>query len=202
MLPKSIQNAINELSRLPGIGSKTAQRLAMYLLRDNKKLHRDLGSALLNLTEGVEYCEDCYNLSEGSKCYICLNPNRDSSMICVVEDALDVVSIENTRMYKGLYHVLHGALAPIDGVGPDDIKVKELEARVCAREARAQQSEIILATNPRIEGEATAFYIQSQLSSYKFIKITRIAQGIPMGSELEYADYLTLSRAMEGRRLI
>ncbi len=213
MLPKSIQNAINELSRLPGIGPKTAQRLALYLLRDNKKLHRDLGSALLNLTEGVSYCRQCHNLAESELCKICENPMRDHGIICVVEDALDVVSIENTRMYKGLYHVLHGALSPIDGVGPSDLKIGELIERIQVRmSGDTSLKEIILATNPSVEGEATALYIQraltelmvempSAFSGEEGLKITRIAQGIPIGGELEYADYVTLTRALEGRRV-
>lgn len=212
MLPKSIQKTINELSRLPGIGSKTAQRLAMYLLRDNKKLHRDLGEALINLTEGVHYCRECHNLADGELCKICSDPLRDQSLICVVEEALDVVSIENTGQYKGAYHVLHGALSPIDGIGPSDLKIDELVNRVEHHmNTESPIKEIILATNPSVEGEATALYIQRQLIELKTtlpstdcpeseLRITRIARGIPIGGELEYADYVTLTRAMEGRQ--
>ncbi len=211
MLPKSIQNTINELSRLPGIGSKTAQRLAMYLLRDNKKLHRDLGEALINLTEGVHYCQECHNLADGELCGICSNPMRDKSLICVVEEALDVVSIENTGQFKGTYHVLHGALSPIDGISPSDIKIGELIDRIQGNmNTEHPIREVILATNPSVEGEATALYIQRQLTDFKTtlpstecpdLKITRIARGIPIGGELEYADYVTLTRALEGRQM-
>lgn len=206
MLPKSIQKTINELSRLPGIGSKTAQRLAMYLLRDNKKLHRDLGEALINLTEGVHYCSECHNLADGELCKICDNPLREASLICVVEEALDVVSLENTGQYKGVYHVLHGALSPIDGVGPKDIKIKELVDRVRERDVAGKPVvEVILATNPSVEGEATALYIQKQLAEIsdeltQEVNVTRIARGIPIGGELEYADYVTLTKALEGRQ--
>lgn len=212
MLPKSIQKTISELSRLPGIGSKTAQRLAMYLLRDNKKLHRDLGEALINLTEGVHYCKECHNLADGELCGICSNPARDQSLVCIVEEALDVVSIENTGQYKGAYHVLHGALSPIDGIGPSDLKIDELVRRVESHmNTESPIKEIILATNPSVEGEATALYIQRQLIDLKTtlpgtdcpegeLRITRIARGIPIGGELEYADYVTLTRAMEGRQ--
>lgn len=212
MLPKSIQKTINELSRLPGIGAKTAQRLAMYLLRDNKKLHRDLGEALINLTDGVHYCIECHNLADGELCKICDNPLRDKSLICVVGEALDVVSIENTGQYKGVYHVLHGVLSPIDGIGPEDIKMDALIRRVENRmNTDYPVREIILATNPSVEGEATALYIQRQIMGLKTtlpsteypeaeLRITRIARGIPIGGELEYADYVTLTKAMEGRQ--
>ena len=212
MLPKSIQKTINELSRLPGIGSKTAQRLAMYLLRDNKKLHRDLGEALINLTEGVHYCAECHNLADGELCKVCENPLRDKSLICVVEETLDVVSLENTGQFKGVYHVLHGALSPIDGIGPSDLKIAELTERVQNNmNTEHPIREIILATNPSVEGEATALYIQRQLTELlttfpstecteSQLKITRIARGIPIGGELEYADYVTLTKALEGRQ--
>ena len=213
MLPKSIQKTINELSRLPGIGFKTAQRLAMYLLRDNKKLHRDLGEALINLTDGVHYCKECYNLADGELCGICNDVLRDRSIVCVVEEALDVVSIESTGQFKGVYHVLHGALSPIDGIGPSDLKMDQLIRRVENRmNTDYSIREIILATNPSVEGEATALYIQRQLTDLKTtlpatgcsefeLRITRIARGIPIGGELEYADYVTLTKALEGRQL-
>jgi recombination protein RecR len=206
VLPKSIQKAIDELSRLPGIGSKTAQRLAMFLLRDNKKLHRDLGEALIGLTEGVHYCSACFNLSDGELCGICADPLRDHSLICVVSEALDVVSIENTHQFKGTYHVLHGALSPMDGIGPNDLKINELIDRIKQKLSDDSASlELVLATNPSVEGEATALYIQRQFMNFNFpeskLKITRIARGIPIGGELEYADYVTLTKAMEGRQI-
>lgn len=203
MLPKSIQNTIDELGRLPGVGVKTAQRLTLYLLKNNKNIHTDIGRSLLQLKEGIRFCEQCFNFTESNICDICDNSARDHTLLCIVEDPFNILSLENTRTYKGLYHVLHGALAPLDGVGPTDLKLKELFARLQNQtDLDNIIEEVIIATNPSIEGEATALYIQKQIADMGLsLKLTRIAQGIPTGGALEYADYLTLSHAMQGRRL-
>lgn len=201
-LPKSVRDLIEELSKLPGIGPKSAQRLAVHLLHSPSSKISALGKAVLALKENLVFCETCWNIAEENPCKICTDSQRDGKTICVVEDILDAQAIEKTRDYKGLYHVLHGALSPIDGIGPDQLKLNELFERVKNGEAKDRVtgaiSEIILATNPSLEGEATALYIQKYLRD-SGVKITRIARGLPVGGDLEYADEVTLSRAISGR---
>ncbi len=193
-LPKSVRSLIEEFSKLPGIGPKSAQRLAIHLLHSPHSRIKPLGDAILGLKENVVFCEKCWNIAEESPCNICSNHGRDQSSICVVEQILDVVAIEKTGEYKGSYHVLHGVLSPIDGIGPDQLKLSELIFRV----KDGGIKEIILATNPSLEGEATALYIQKQLCEFD-VKITRIARGLPSGGDLDYADEVTLTRALNGR---
>lgn len=192
-----IAKLIEAFTRLPGIGSKTAQRLAFYLLDMPQKEAEELAHAIINAKRSVRYCQICSNITDSDKCNICSDSKRDESMICVVEDPRDVVAMEKTREFKGLYHVLHGAISPMDGIGPDDIRLKELLARL--RDGKIK--EVILATNPNIEGEATAMYI-SKLIKPLGVKTTRIAHGVPVGGDLEYADEVTLMKALEGRREI
>jgi recombination protein RecR len=197
ILPEPIQKLINAFERLPGIGPKSASRLAFYLLRAPDEVSQDLSEALNDLKNKVAFCQECFNITEAgrTRCEICENPNRLSSLICVVEEALDVVALERTGAYNGRYHVLHGALSPIEGIGPDDIKIKPLIERVAKGEVR----EVILATNPSMEGDATALYLQQQLRPYS-IQVTRLARGLPMGGDLEYADQNTLLKALSGRQ--
>ncbi|HZK35023.1 MAG TPA: recombination mediator RecR [Bacillota bacterium] len=190
-----IARLINELSRLPGIGGKTAQRLAYHVLDMPRESALKLTKAILDAKEGIRYCSVCSDLTDGDQCRICSSPKRDGSLICVVKDPRDVVAMERTRDYKGLYHVLHGTISPMEGVGPDDIKLKELLARVQDDSVK----EVVMATNPDVEGEATAMYV-SRLLKPMGIKVTRIAHGIPVGGNLEFADEVTLSKAFEGRR--
>ena len=198
-LPRSVRVLIEELGRLPGIGQKSAQRLAIHLLHTPDSRVKPLGEAIINLRNNVMFCRDCWNIAETDPCGICGDEARDKSAICVVEDVLDVVALEKTREFKGVYHVLHGVLSPINGVGPDQLKMEELFARVQggAEEARVVR-EVILATNPSLEGEATALYIQKRLLT-EDVKLTRIARGLPVGGDVEYADEITLSRALRGR---
>ncbi|MDD3861617.1 MAG: recombination mediator RecR [Candidatus Gracilibacteria bacterium] len=202
-LPKTVRDLIDEMARLPGIGPKSAQRIAMHLLHSPESKIESLGNAVLNLKENLVFCENCWNIAESNPCKICTDEQRDRNVICVVEDILDAQAIEKTREYKGLYHVLHGALSPIDGIGPDQLKLQDLFKRIEANDSgihdeNSKISEIILATNPSLEGETTALYIQKHLLSFD-LKITRIARGLPVGGDLEYADEVTLSRAMTGR---
>lgn len=201
-LPRSVRNLIEEFAKLPGIGPKSAQRLAIYLLRSPEMRLKGLGEAVLKLKENVIFCTECWNIAETNPCNVCDNEQRDNSVICVVEDVLDVVALEKTGDFKGLYHVLHGALSPIDGVGPEQLKIADLVARIEERNGDASGpeavKELILATNPSLEGEATALYVQRELRNFD-LKITRIARGLPVGADLEYADEITLSRALKGR---
>ncbi|MFY9531921.1 MAG: recombination mediator RecR [Candidatus Acidiferrales bacterium] len=194
-LPEPLERLIQELSRLPGIGPKTAQRLAFHLLRVDRQRADSLAQAIEDVKARIGYCERCYNIAEGSLCTICASSRRDPSVICVVESALDVLAIERTAEFNGLYFVLHGVISPIDGIGPDQIHVPQLVDR--AREEGV--SEVIVATDADIEGEATALYLQRELAVLG-IKVTRPAHGLPVGGDLEYADELTLARAMSGRR--
>lgn len=194
-LPKSVRNLIEELSRLPGIGPKSAQRLAIYLLHSPQNRIQPLGDSILKLKENVSFCEICWNITEENPCKICTDVARDKTAICVVENILDVVALEKTREFKGLYHVLHGALSPIDGIGPDELKLDALFARLSEG---SNVEELILATNPSLEGEATALYVQKHVQGID-LKITRIARGLPVGGDLEYADEVTLTRALSGR---
>jgi recombination protein RecR len=190
-----IARLINELSRLPGVGGKTAQRLAFHILDMPKEGAQRLTKAILDAKEGIRHCSVCCNLTDADPCRICSSPKRDGSVICVVKDPRDVVAMERTRDYRGLYHVLHGTISPMEGVGPDDIRIKELLHRV----QNDGVKEVVMATNPDVEGEATAMYV-SRLLKPLGIKVTRIAHGIPVGGDLEYADEVTLSKAFEGRR--
>nr|WP_202820081.1 recombination mediator RecR [Calderihabitans maritimus] len=188
---------INELNKLPGIGPKTAQRLAFHLLNSPKEEVISLANALIEAKEKISYCSICSNLTDMDPCWICRDETRDQSIICVVEEARDVVALEKTREYKGLYHVLHGTISPVDGIGPEDLKIKELLDRLRSGKVK----ELVLATNLSIEGEATAMYL-AKLVKPLGIKVTRIAYGLPVGGDLEYADEVTLGRALEGRREI
>lgn len=194
-LPKSIRVLIEELSKLPGIGPKSAQRLAIHLLHSPMSRVKPLGEAVLNLKENVMFCQACWNIAESDPCWVCSDGTRDQSIICVVEDVLDVVALEKTGEFKGAYHVLHGALSPIDGVGPEQLKIAELFERITRG---GVVREVIIATNPSLEGEATALYIQRHLRDIG-VKITRIARGLPVGADLEYADEITLTKALQGR---
>lgn len=192
-----IAKLIDEFSKLPGIGNKTAQRLAFFILNMSLEDVEQLSDSIINAKRSVKYCKVCCNITDSDICSICSNTKRDSSMICVVEDPKDVVAMEKTREFKGLYHVLNGAISPMEGIGPEEIRIKELLKRVAENEIK----EIILATNPNIEGEATAMYV-SRLLKPMGIKVTRIAHGVPVGGDLEYADEVTLMKALEGRREI
>jgi recombination protein RecR len=194
-LPEPLERLIQELSRLPGIGPKTAQRLAFHLLRADRQRAESLAQAIGDVKARIGYCERCYNIAEGSVCAICASPRRDASVLCVVESALDLLAVERTSEYSGLYFVLHGAISPIDGVGPDQLHVPQLLDRV--REEGV--TEVIVATDADIEGEATAVYLQRALMPLG-AKVTRPAHGLPVGGDLEYADELTLARALAGRR--
>ncbi len=180
---------------MPTVGPKTAQRLAFYILRMPKEDAARLSQAILDAKAKIHYCSTCFHITDIDPCAICTNPSRSQTVICVVEDPRDVLAMERTREYRGLYHVLHGAISPLDGVGPDDLKIAELLTRVKSGEV----TEVIIATNPRVEGEATAIYLAKILKPMG-IKVTRIAHGLPVGGDLEYADELTLAKALEGRR--
>jgi recombination protein RecR len=190
---ESIEQLAEQFSQLPGIGRKTAHRLALYILKMSRDEVVTLAKALVNVKDKVRYCTECSNITETDPCGICSSPKRDRSLICVVEEPNDVLAIEKTHEFKGLYHVLGGALSPLDGIGPDDLRIKELLRRL-----ENKVSEIILALNPNVEGEATTLYLSKLLKPLN-IKITRIARGLPVGSDLEFADEATLSRAIEGR---
>lgn len=190
-----VSKLITELSRLPGIGNKTAQRLAFYILDTPKEQAQSLARAIVNARNNMKYCSVCYNMTDIDPCRICSSGKRDETTICVVEDPRDVIAMEKTREYNGLYHVLHGAISPMEDIGPEDIRIKELLKRLKNGEVK----EVILATNPTIEGEATAMYI-SRLLKPLGVKVTRIAYGIPVGGDLEYADEVTLVKALEGRK--
>jgi recombination protein RecR len=192
-----VQDLIDELGRLPGIGPKGAQRIAFYLVAADTADVRRLAEALLRVKEKIRFCEVCGNVAEEERCRICRDPRRDPSVLCVVEEPKDVVAIERTREYRGRYHVLGGAISPIDGVGPDDLRVRELMERL----ADGAVQEVILATDPNLEGEATATYLARMLSPLG-LRVSRLASGLPVGGDLEYADEITLGRAFEGRRLL
>jgi recombination protein RecR len=193
-----VNRLINEFSRLPGIGPKSAARLAYFILRGSEHEARSLAEAIVDVKERIGLCSECFNLSEQDPCPICSDLERDRSLICVVEEPLDVIALDRTGEYGGLYHVLHGAISPVDGVGPDQIRIHELIERVRTSD---QLSEVILATNPNIEGDATAMYIARQLTEFG-VKVSRPASGLPVGGDLEYADEVTLGRALSGRRVL
>ncbi len=190
-----VQDLIDELGRLPGIGPKSAQRIAFHLLKLGREDALRLARAITEAKERVAFCRRCFNVADGEECAICLDERRDPSLVCVVEEPRDIVAVEKTREYRGRYHVLQGAISPIEGIGPDRLRVKELLTRVGSEGV----TEVILCTNPNIEGEATAMYLARLLKPLG-IKVTRIASGLPVGGDLEYADELTLGRALEGRR--
>ena len=191
----TVQRLITLLSQLPGIGPKSAQRLAYYLLRASDEYTRQLAEALLATKEETRLCSSCFNITEAEVCPICLSAQREQGKLCVVEQPQDILALEHIQVYKGLYHVLHGAISPTEGVGTDDIRIKELMERL----KDSKVDEVILATNPTLEGEATALYLQRLISPLG-IKVTRLARGLPFGTELEYADDVTLTRAIEGRQ--
>lgn len=197
ILPAPIQDLINAFARLPGIGPKTASRLTFYLLHGPEDLTRDLAQALHSLKSGTAYCQTCFNITTAGReiCEICASSEREASQICVVEESLDVLALERTGGYQGRYHVLHGALSPIEGIGPDDLKIQELLERLRTGEVR----EVILATNPSMEGDATAMYLSQNLARLG-VRVTRLARGLPVGGDLEYADQSTLLRALSGRQ--
>jgi recombination protein RecR len=201
IIPKNIQNLIDQFSTLPGIGPKTASRLTFYLLHQPDSEIAEFGNAVIDMKKNIVNCSICFNISQTDPCEICSNKNRNQSQICVVENPLDIVALEKTGNYQGLYHILGGAISPIDNIGPDDLKIKELFDRI--KKDPASISEVILASNPDLEGEATAMFIVKQIEKEipkNKIKITRIARGLPVGSDLEYADEMTLARSMEGRK--
>jgi recombination protein RecR len=190
-----IARLVKELARLPGIGEKTAQRLAFHVLEAGPEYARDLAEAVVGVVRDVRCCSSCQTLTERDPCDICADERRDARVICVVEGVPDLLAIERTREFRGRYHVLHGALSPLDGVGPSDLKIRELLLRL----ERSPAEEVVVATNPDVEGEATALYLQKLLKPLG-LKVTRIAQGVPMGGDLEFADQATLARALAGRR--
>jgi len=196
-LARPLARLIDELSKLPGVGPKTAQRLAYHILRASMSDADALAAAVRSVKTDLRYCSTCWNIAETDPCAVCAADDRDKTVVCVVEEPLDVLAIERTGQFKGVYHVLHGAISPVNGVRPDDLKIAALAVRVRA----GGISEIILATNPNLEGEATAMYI-GQLVGQDGVRVTRLARGLPMGGDLEYADEVTVSRALEGRRAL
>ena len=190
----SIQKLIESFEKLPSIGHKTAVRLAFYMLNASDKEADDFSNAILNAKKNLKFCSICYNISDIDPCEICSDKNRDKSRICVVEDVKDIIAIEKINEFNGVYHVLHGSISPMEGIGPDDIKIKELLSRLLNGDVK----EVILATNPKVEGEATAMYISKLIKPMR-VKVTRLAHGIPVGGDLEYTDEFTLGKAFEGR---
>lgn len=206
ILPKSVQKLIDEFSKLPGIGPKTAARLTFYLLSKSNSDIEELGKSIYHLKRNLKKCSVCFNISETDPCIICKDQKRDKSIIMVLESPLDILAMEKTNDYNGLYHIIGGAISPVDDIGPGDLRIKELLDRI-KKDFHNNISEVVLATNPSLEGEATAMYVAQQISKLKIenkklkkIKVTRIARGLPVGGDLEYADEVTLSRALEGRR--
>lgn len=195
--PSPVARLVEEFSRLPGIGTKTAQRLAFFVLNMPEEQVKNLANSIIEAKQKIRYCSICGNLTDVDQCSICRNTSRDASMICVVEEPRDVIAMEKTREFKGVYHVLRGAISPMAGIGPEDIRIKELLQRL----SKDSVKEIIVATNSNVEGEATAMYISKIIKPFG-IKVTRIAHGIPVGGDLEYADEVTITKALEGRREI
>jgi recombination protein RecR len=190
-----VARLIEQFARLPGIGPKSAQRLTFYLLRNPAQVSEELAEAIRQMKHAVMFCSECQNITDSDPCPVCRSETRDRRVICVVEEPLDILALERTRGYRGLYHVLHGALSPVEGIGPDELKIKELLSRL----QRDEVTEVILATNPNVEGETTSIYLTRLLRPLG-IRITQIARGLPVGGDLEYADEVTLARALEGRR--
>jgi recombination protein RecR len=195
VLPRSVQKLIDEFARLPGVGPKSASRLTFFLLRSTDNQAGELAAALQELKERTRLCSVCFNITEDDPCPICDDDAREARLLCVVEEPLDVLAIERSRAYSGRYHVLHGAISPVEGIGPEDLRINELVERV----DRGDFTEIILATNPTLEGESTALYLQRRLAD-RPIRLTRLARGLPVGGDLEYTDEITLGRAFEGRQ--
>ena len=195
--PPSLTNLIHHLSRLPGIGKKTAERLAMHILQISSKEATALSQSILDIKEKVRLCADCFGLSDTKRCAICSDPSRNERILCVVESSADMIAIEKSGVYKGRYHILQGVLSPMDGIGPDDIKLPELFKRI--REKHVE--EVILATGTNVEGESTAAYIAGRLAKEKNMRVSRIASGVPIGGDLKYIDQVTLKRAMETRHV-
>jgi len=193
-VPEPVSRLIEEFSKLPGIGPKTASRLTYFLLRAPQEQSLELATSLQELQARTQFCDICFNITEERPCPICADSGRDQDVICVVENPLDVLAIEKTGVYRGRYHVLHGAISPIEGIGPEDLKIGQLLGRVQSVELQ----EVIIATNPTLEGEATAMYLQRQMAG-RPIRISRLARGLPVGGDLEYVDEITLTRALEGR---
>jgi recombination protein RecR len=197
-----VQRLIDELARLPGIGPKSAQRVAFHLLKVTPAAAKELAAAIVEVKEKVRLCRICFNVSDAELCEFCRDPRRDAALVCVVQEPPDIVAIERTREFDGLYHVLQGAISPIEGIGPEELRVAELLERLKhPTEGRAAVSEVIVATNPNVEGEATAMYLGRLLTPLG-VTVTRLASGLPVGGDLEYADEVTLGRALEGRRRI
>jgi recombination protein RecR len=199
-LPASVNNLIEELSKLPGIGAKTAQRLAFHILKDSEHNNKLLGESVSDIKKGVKLCEKCFALTSQSPCRICENPGRDRATLLVIENTVDMLALEKTGEYKGLYHVLHGKISPLDGVGPDDLKIMELFTRLTNPESGIE--EIILALNPDLEGDTTSLFIQRKLATFNPLRVSRIARGLPSGGALEYTDDRTLVKALEGRQVL
>lgn len=197
MFDGAIADLVTELGRLPGVGPKSAQRIAFFILQSEADDVRRLADAMITVKEKVRFCIECGNVSEEERCRVCLDERRDRSMICVVEEPKDIVAVEKTREYRGLYHVLGGAISPIDGIGPDDLRIRELMTRL----ADGRVAEVVIATDPNLEGEATATYLARLLGSMD-IAVSRLASGLPVGGDLEYADEVTLGRAFAGRRRV
>ena len=191
----SIEKLIESFEKLPSIGHKTATRLAFYMLDLNEADTKEFIDSIVDAKTKLKFCSKCFNISDTDPCIICSNPKRDESIICVVEDVRDIVAMERTHEFKGVYHVLHGSISPMNGIGPEDIKIKELLNRI----SEGNIKEVIIATNPRVEGEATSMYISKLIKPFG-VKVTRIAHGIPVGGDLEYTDEVTLTKALEGRR--
>ncbi len=195
--PASIQILIKNIARLPGIGEKTAERLALHLIRGSRQEAEQLANSILNIKDKVRFCSRCFALSDGDMCGLCSDPARDASYLCVVEQPADMVAVEKSGAFRGMYHILGGALSPMNGIGPEDIRIRELIARV----EKDQVKEVVLATGTNVEGEATASYIAQILAKYQ-IKVSRIASGVPMGGDLKYVDQVTLKRALETRHAL
>ncbi|TML76804.1 MAG: recombination protein RecR, partial [Actinobacteria bacterium] len=195
MFEGPVQDLIDALRRLPGIGSKSAQRLAFHLLKAPAEEAHGLADAIIAAKQKVAICKTCFNVSEGEQCNFCRDPKRDATLICVVEEPGDIIAVERTQEFRGLYHVLGGHISPMDGIGPDDLRIRELLQRVGTGEVK----EVIICTNPTVEGEATAIYLAGLIRPLD-VRVTRIASGLPVGGDLEYADEVTLGRALEGRR--
>ena len=199
--PKSIQKLVDAFNRLPGIGPKSAQRLTYYLLHVPQEILDEFGQSIINLKKNTKICSTCFNIAETDPCSICSDMNRDSDRICIVEQALDILAIEKSGAYNGLYHVLHGNINPLENIGPDQLHIHDLLPRLKNGTIASKIKEIIVATNPTMEGEATALYIQKLINKhYPDLPVTRIGRGLPTGADLEYADEITLTRAFEGRR--
>ena len=190
-----LENAVNEISQLPGIGKRTALRLVLFLLRQPKSQTHNISKSLSNLVDKISHCESCYNICENKICDICLNPKRNKNIICVVEDIRDVISIENTNLYKGVYHVLGGVISPIEGIGPEDLNISNLEKKISAKNI----VEVIFALSATIEADTTSFYIFKNLKNLD-VKVSVLARGIPVGDQLEYTDEVTLARSIQNRR--